>query len=451
MILALADGMVVAQAPQRQGSTAVPDPLEISSPRLAHRAVAPEPLLPPTQTTDAAPGSPLTREELQSIALECNPAFRQARARIEAAQGKWIQAGLPPNPVAGYSGEDIGEAGRAGKQGFFVSQEWVTGGKLQLDRAIACHEIEQARQQWLAAQQRVLNDAAMAFYDALAAQQGLALAEQVNRIGEEGLRATEQLLAAKEVSRVDLLQARVEAASASLQRDTAASRHQEAWRRLAAIVGRPDLPPGPLAGSLEADLTALSWESVLTRLLAQSPELARARAAAERARCVVARQQAERIPNLLLQAAVQHDNSNGDDVARVEMGLPLPIFNRNQGNIARAQAEWAAAQDEVRRVELGLQERLAPIFFRYAAAQREAEVYRERILADAKSSLDLLAIGYRQGEIGYLALLTAQRTYFSAATAYLENLRQAQTNRVALEGLLLRGGLNAATAPDQVD
>ena len=369
--------------------------------------------------------------------------------RIEVARGRWLQVGLPPNPVAGYEGDEIGDAHTAGKQGAFLSQEFVTAGKLRLAQAVVSHEVRQAEHDHAAWRQRVLNDVHVAYDDVLAAQRGVEVAGQLVRIGEEGLKAAEKALEAKEFSRVDVLGARIETASARLRLDSFKNRHEAAWQRLAGVLGQPHLKPARLAGSLEDHLTPLTWEEAWQELLARSPELARAQAGVARARCAVALQCARRVPNVELQLAMQHDNASGDDVARLAVGVPLPLFNRNQGNIAQSQAELTVAQEEVRRVELDLHERLAAAMQRYRTARQEVETYQSSILPDARASLGLVRRGYELGQLGYLALLTAQRTYFNAELSCLESLRQLHFSSAGIRGLLLGspGGGDALPPP----
>jgi cobalt-zinc-cadmium efflux system outer membrane protein len=151
------------------------------------------------------------------------------------------------------------------------------------------------------------------------------------------------------------------------------------------------------------------------------------------------------VPNVGVQATVQHDNASGDDVAGVQVALPLPLFNRNQGNIIAADSQLVAAQRNVERVRLNLQSRLAEVFRRYASAGQQVEKYRGTILPDAKETLDLVASGYQQGEFSYLNLLTAQRTYFQSNLAYLESLLQLKSAQVQIEGLLLNESLNGSS------
>lgn len=385
----------------------------------------------------------LTLEELESIALANNPTVVQAAMRVRAARAKCLQVGLKPNPTLSYAGDEMGDEGRGGMQGARIGQEIVTGGKLQARVATASREVEQAEQAFQAQRYRVLNDVRSVWFEALVAQRAVDLNAQLVEIGNRGVKAAEGLLSAKEVSRIDVLQAKIEADSAKLQLNSAQNRQQAVWRRLAAVLGTPDTRPVPLAGDLEGELSEVTWDDAIVRLLQESPELAEARAGVQRARNAVAQQCAERVPNVDLRGAVQYNNASGYTMAGLEVGMALPVHNRNQGNIARAEAQLIAAHKEVRRVELALQERMAGVFEQYANAREEVAKYGRDILPNAKTSLDLVHNGYRQGQVDYLTLLTAQRTYFRVNLAYLEGLRQYRTSRVSIDGLLLSGGLRA--------
>jgi cobalt-zinc-cadmium efflux system outer membrane protein len=175
--------------------------------------------------------------------------------------------------------------------------------------------------------------------------------------------------------------------------------------------------------------------------------LAQARALVEQARCTLAREMAGRTPNLDLELSLQHDFSTGDTLTGVQAGMPIPVFDRNQGNICRAEGELRSAVAAVRRIELRLQQKLATAFERYANARQETEQYRASILPNARTSLELVQSGYRQGEISYLVLLNAQRTYCEANRVYLEATRQLRTSQAEIETLLLRGGLEDLPGP----
>jgi cobalt-zinc-cadmium efflux system outer membrane protein len=269
------------------------------------------------------------------------------------------------------------------------------------------------------------------------------------RIGDQGVNSVEALMKAKEVGRGDLLQARIEADTAKILLERAKNRHAAAWRNLAAVAGAAGMEPRPLAGDVQDGLPQLAWDEAFSQLLTQSPQLASAQAGVARAQAAVARECAGRVPNVELQAAVQHDNATRDNFATVQVGIPIPVFNRNQGNTRRAQAELLAAQREVERVQLALHQRLAAVFEQYANARFQVEKYQRDILPNAEASLKLTNSGYRQGEFGYLSLLTAQRTFFRTNLAYLDALRELRATATTIEGNLLSDSLQAGESPDR--
>lgn len=383
------------------------------------------------------PQERLSLHKCEELALGNHPALARAAAGIQMARGQWVQEGLYPNPKFGYEGGEMGNGGRSGMQGGFVGQEIVTGGKLRLNRAAAAQEIREAEQQLEAERYRVINNVRLRFYDVLLAQRTIDLTMELDRIGAESLKTAEGLFKVKESALSEVLQARIEANTAKIALRNARNAHTSAWQRLAAAVAIPDMRPVALEGSLEFDRKELTWEVALGELLASSPQLTAAQARIGRAGWAVQRARAEPIPNLDLEGSVQFDNESSDTVASVRVGIPLPLWNRNQGGILRAQGGLAAAQSEVQQIELELTNRLAQAFERYANARYQVELYTKQILPDAKQSLDIVQKGYSAGEYGFLSLLLAQRTYVETNLMYIESLRQLRGEEVAIEGLLL--------------
>ncbi len=130
-----------------------------------------------------------------------------------------------------------------------------------------------------------------------------------------------------------------------------------------------------------------------------------------------------------------------DDVAGVQVGIPLPICNRNQGNILTADAELIAAQNESRRIELELQDRLATAYRGYANAREQVERYRAQILPRAQQSWDLVGRGYREGQVDFLVLLTSQRTYTRVNLMFVEALAELRQAETLIDGMLLSDSL----------
>jgi outer membrane protein, heavy metal efflux system len=389
----------------------------------------------------------LSLEDMQSLALQNHPTLSAASARINAARGRALQAGLYPNPTIGYHGMEMGNFGTAGQQGGYVMQRFITARKLKLDQAAAGQKTNEAHFQFHAQEQRVLTDVQIRFYEALAAQRRFDLTKDLLQIGADLVKATEKLIEGRQRSENDLLQAQIRADEAEILLENSRNEFDESWRRLMAVVGTPTLAITSLSGDLATNADSLDWNIALEMLLAGHPELSMARARAERARILILRAKREPIPNIDLSVSIRHMNTNGDNVADIQVGIPIPVFNRNQGNIAAAEAEWVAACREIERIELQLQDRLAIAYRRYANARQQAQKYSERIVPRAERSLSLVTQGYESGQVEYLTLLVAQQTYLQARLASIDSLRELQTAAALIEGQLLKGSLSTPPSP----
>jgi cobalt-zinc-cadmium efflux system outer membrane protein len=389
----------------------------------------------------------LPLNELEQLALANNPAVARAAARVRALRGKWLQAGLPPNPTLGYRGEEMGEAGTAGMQGGFVAQEFITGGKLGLSRAVVSQEIRSAQQQLAAVERSVLTDVRLAYYDALIAQRRLALVSELVQISHQAVAASERLLEVGDIPRVGLLQTEVEANNTLILRRRAENEMDAAWRRLTSVVGLPEMQRTHLVGDLEGATRIMDFQELYARLVTESPETAEALAEVARACWALERAYAEVIPNVSTQAAVLYDNSSGDTVAGLQVSLPWPLWNRNQGAIQEASQQVVAARQNVARVELSLRERLTAAFQQYADARYQVGIYSGEILPKARETFDLVATGYEAGEVGYLDLLAAQRTYFQTTLSYIDALRDLWQATVRIDGMLLSDSLQGSDQP----
>ncbi len=122
---------------------------------------------------------------------------------------KWEQVGLAPNPARRLLGQQIGSRGLAEQDGVVISQEIVRGGKLHLNRAVASHEVSRARHELAMQRQKVLTDVRIAFYETLIAQRQAELGRELVEIGERSKQTAERLMDAKEIAKLDLLQARI--------------------------------------------------------------------------------------------------------------------------------------------------------------------------------------------------------------------------------------------------
>ncbi len=412
---------------------------------------APAPGIAPAPAV-AMPSPLLTLEALEQIALTRNPTLAQAATQVEASQGRTLQAGLYPNPTVGYNGEQIGLRGRqypGEQQGLFIDQTIVTAGKLKLNRAKYAQEVLQMESQALAQQYRVVNGVRTRFYQLLAMQRLLDVRAELLKIAQEAVTTTEELLNVGAANRADLLQARIEERQERVALENARALYLAAWQQFAAFLGDPCLPLTRLAGDLETGPALPDFDTTLAHLLEASPEAHVAHAEVTRTLFALKREQVEPIPNVQFRVASGYNFS--DEARRVttsvNVGINLPIFNRNQGNIRAAQAQVAYAQADLERVGLSLRQRLARAYARYRTAKAAADNYRQHNLPDAREAYQLYLDSFRKRRAAWPQVLVAQRTYFQISVDYVEALDEMRRTEVAILGLLLVDGLDQPPGP----
>ena len=388
----------------------------------------------------------LTLAEAESKATSFHPALRAAGARVRAARGNWVQVGLRPNPEIGYAGEEIGDSGTAGKQGGFISQELVTGGKLDLNRAVAVREQASAEQRVELTRWQVVTTVRKYYFEALAAERAVTLAHQLNDIATQSMSVSERRLKAMDVPKTTLLQSQIESESAALVEQQATERYSAARRRLATTIGNQDQELPKLEDVFARPLPELEFETVRDRVMRDSPELAELRFAVDRARWAVERATAGRVPNMRVQAGAQFDNVTQDTIANVQLSMPIPLYDRKQGAIAQAYGELAAAQAALEARQLAIQGRLAIALRDYKTARERVAKYADKILPTAKESLDLINAGYQQGELEYVQVYNVQQTYAAKNLSYLQDLETAWQQWAEIDGFLV-----SEVSPDSMD
>jgi len=413
----------------------------------------------PSQAQAPAPDQKtISLEELQQMALQNNPTFAQATANIRAAGGRKQQSGLYPNPTVGYLGEEIrGGSFRGGEQGFFVQQDIVTAGKLGLNRNIFEQEKKQAETEAEEQTLRVITNVKMSYIQALAAQQTLELRHDLSKLAQDAVDTSHQLANVGQADTPDVLEAEVEAQQAELAVTMAEQNQQRVWKELTAVVGNTKLPLMHLEGSLE-DSQPVDAEDLVDKIVNESPAVKIAELGVKKAEASLARAKREPIPDLQLRAGMQQNRELSETTGRpvglqgfADVGLQIPIFNRNQGNIATSKADLERAKREVDRVKLALRERAASVVQGYTYSQTAASRYKSQMIPRAQKAYEMYAKKYKEMAAAYPQVLIAQRTLMQLQVAYVNALESIATNSVALHSYLLTDGLEAPSQPGEID
>jgi len=415
--------------------------------------------LPARAQTSPSEQKIITLDELQQMALQSNPTFAQAAANVQAAEGRKKQSGLYPNPTVGYQGEQIrGGSFRGGEQGFFVQQDIVLGGKLSLNRQIFDQELKQAQTEAEEQKLRVVTNVRISYIQALAAQQTLELRQNLSKLAEDAVETSHQLANVGQADAPDVLESEVEAQQAQLAITMAEQNQQRVWKVLATVVGNPRLPLMRLEGKLE-DTPPVNAEELVEKIVDESPSVRIAELGVKRAEAALAREKRESIPDLQLRGGMEQNREllfapGGRPVGLqgfADVGVKIPLFNRNQGNIATAKADGERAEREVERVKLLLRERAASVVQNYTFSQTAVERYKNQMIPRAQKAYEMYSKKYQQMAAAYPQVMVAQRTLMQLEVSYINALESFATSSLSLQSYLLTDGLESPAQPGGID
>ena len=405
-------------------------------------------------TPSAATQDGMRLEELEQMALANNPTVAQVQANLRVAAGLVRQAGLYPNPTVGYYGDEIrgGYIG-GGKQGGFVNQTILLGGKLRAARRVAelrANEVETSGQ---VQRLRILNNVRVSFYEVLGAQRLVEVRQKLTKLAGDVTQTSHQLGNVGQADRPDILQAEVEEQQANISLRIAKQHLQASWRVLAAVAGNPGLPLTRLAGDLDM-IPDLSYEEWVATTLRDSPEVKLAQQAVERAEASLVQARKVPIPDLQLTGILVQNYEPLETTRKptglmggAQIGVQLPIFNRNQGNVAAAKSEIESAKLELARVKLQLQRDLASMFRDYDSARVAVQQYKADMLPRAEQAYKLYQASYQNMAAAYPQVLISQRTLFQLEADYIQALENAWQSSLLIRGFGLMDGLSEPISP----
>jgi outer membrane protein, heavy metal efflux system len=368
----------------------------------------------------------LALADLQRTALDNSPVLREAAARVDAARGEAIQAGACPNPVVGYEADTVNTGETSGYQGGFITQTFITAGKLTLAQNAALMDVQAAELALRRAQISVASDVRSQYFAVLIAQQRVQYARAFAKLSEEAYRAHTELVVGGEAAAYEPLQLRVFALQARNAVTVAENQHLASWRQLAAALGLPDMPPGLLRGSGDAALPEVSYEAALDYLLGHHTDLIIAQTQIDKAAYNLKLQRVTPIPDVGVYTAVQYDDTTmlNNTTYNLQVSVPLPLLNRNRGNIIAGEAEVVRARQNWNTTRNTLTATLADAYNRYLSNRKIAETYRNEILRDQVRIYRGIYDRYRQAgdSVDFSQVVIAQQQLRQSINEYLEAL-----------------------------
>ena len=373
-------------------------------------------------------GGVLTLPEVIANVLLKNPEFQVFSFEIRAREARALQEGLRPNPTLSISPQDFWGSGSLG--GFdrmentaILSQVIELGGKRMKRRKAANLNRDLAQWDYETARMNILTQVAKAYTDALAAQEKLKLARELVQLSQNSYNAVKARVEAGKVSPIHEVKAQVALSTTQIQLQQADNNLKAAFRQLALFWGNLEPRFKQVAGHLYRVAPVPPFDTLVGRMQ-KNPDLARWAAETIHRQAVVTREEAKAVPNVTIGAGSRYIQEVQDYAWQVNVTIPLPIFDRNQGGIAEARHRLAKADAEKRTMELRLQSALSNQYANLVNAYRRVVNLKTKILPGAQTAFDAVNEGYRFGKFGYLEVLDSQRTWFNARSQFLDALAE---------------------------
>ena len=392
----------------------------------------------------------LTLAGARTLARQSNPDLQAFRLDIAIARGELRQAGvlLPSNPSA-----DVLVGGPGAEVG--LTQEIEIAGQRGARRAAGRAGLERAEARVLNAARLTIADVDRGYYRLVASRQRELLATEVLTLNQRLADVATRQLAAGDISQLEANLATVEYGRSRSKALAAQRERQEAESEILHLLGLPPRTPIAPVMDLRADLItsggssdSLPAASLTALALSRRPDLVERAAATRQALALASVARREAFPNLQLRASSEQLEGGEGRVLRPGIGITLPAFNRNQGEVEARRAEARQAELERAALVAGIRADVGRAAAAYSTAAAEVRVLDETVLAPARENRRLLEIAYRAGKVGLPVLLLIRNQVIDAELEYWDAWLAAHE---ALADLAATTGANARSdSPSQV-
>jgi len=383
----------------------------------------------------------LTLRDAINLALTLNPELAAFAKEMKALEGATLQAGLLRNPELTANVENPGNIQKLSgdvNSPDAVAQEVVQqlttirigqlielGGKraARVDAALLGEEL--AARDYESRRVEIMARVANLFTDVLAGQERLRLAEETRQLAQTVFDTVVRRVQAGKVPPIEETRAKVGLSATNIEYEQAYRDLVSARKRLALMWDSANPQFEKAQGVLEVAVPPPDFQLLQQRVL-DNPMALRAMKNIEHRKALLKVEETRRIPNLTLNAGAVHHAQLGGTTAVASVMIPLPLFDRNQGNLKEAYHRVSKAEDEQQATELRLRTELALSYEAMSASWNEINILRDEILPGAKSAFNVMRRGYELGKFGLLELLDAQRVLFQNQVLYVRALANYQ-------------------------
>lgn len=389
--------------------------------------------------SEALAATPLTFKQALGIAYRNNPELQAEIDKAQAMRGFFIQSGLYPNPQVTLTAENFGGSGsyssyEAAETTASVTQPIPLGNRLQyLKKATYSDYLASLAQ--IQVQKAILYVAVgVAYVDALYAGQWHQVTQKLIRLNQDIVSAIERRVKAGAGAELDLRLAQVRLGEARIQENKAARDALFQRAKLARLLGDGLRVDGQLVDKGLPGVT-LNW-AVLLRKLPQSPQLVQLQQQLHAKRATITAVKKSVWPDLNIQLGGRHFSDDGSNAAVASAFAEVPVYNRNQGKIITAEAQYTQTAHELQGTRLDVRQNVYGAFLQAEQSHYEASLVTNSLLPLARKSIKLAQDGYQMGRYTYIELSTALNSLYEEERHYQQAHADYHKALIQLTGLL---------------
>ena len=390
------------------------------------------------QAQDKPSKRTITLDEAVEIFLRQNLELVAGRYDIETAEAEKLTARLRPNPqfTLGLADLPLNLSGPILKEqsySYGIGHTVELGGKRNKRIDVANANADVARGQFQMTVWQLTNDLKRKFYTVVLNQQLLNLARENESTFEEIVKHTTELVNAGEISGLDL--ERVEVEKLKFDTDVANSErdYEVALRDLRfALGGDYRTMDIDVTGTIDYEPYQFSFSELRDKALAERPDLKAAQLSERAADANIRLQNAQRIPDLTLGAGIDQAPS-GTSTYTAGIGIALPVWDRNQGERAKALIEKKKAQNQEQLLTNQVLSDVDKALVAFDLQKRRVDLYRTGVITKVNDIQRLTEVALKAGESSTLDLLDAIRTRRDTLAGFYQTLFDYQMSLLDLE------------------
>jgi cobalt-zinc-cadmium efflux system outer membrane protein len=392
------------------------------------------PKMPPLpQEAKALPGPeghPYTLADLQQIAATNSPTLRQAAADVEAARGNLIQAQTYPNPTLALGFTPSNNGSTPGAEIITLDQKVSTVGKIKLASAAAQKALDNAELALRRARSDLSTQVRNAYFAFLVNLETVRVSKALAVFTDEMYRIQEDVTEHGFGAVYEPAALRAQAFTTRLALQQAIANYIYSWKSLVAVVGLPQLPLSEVSGRVDRIIPYYDYDAVLAYALRNHTDVLTARNTVEQARYNLKLAQVTPIPDFDFNVGLQKDFALAPFgvMPTMTVSIPLPVWDKNKGNITAAEAALVRASEEPHHVAVAITNNLATAYANYKNNLSGLEYYRKFILPDQvrtfrgvyeRRRVDILGVPGLASPPAFADLVTAEQTLVSNVQTYL--------------------------------